>query len=137
MPTNKPEVNEPAVPGHVALDRGVRPPLAELLSDLASAYGDDYPGRSLDAGLMQRVLHYCAGKPVEDGVSAGESGTICVTWSGAGESLTVQFNPSGQAVWAGSKDGRRPYGAGLPVVGDWACLTPNVGGEAHAPEPEF
>ena len=107
------------------VERGVRP-LAERFELLAAEYRDDYPGRELDAGLLQRVRWWCSDKPAPAAVSAAPDGSVCVEWRGDGESLVVRYSLNGGAVWAGSTGVSRPYGDGYPLASAWACLRPNA-----------
>ena len=101
-------------------------PLAERFEHLAATFREDYPGRELDAGLLQRVCWWCADKPAPASVSAMSDGSVCLEWLGAGESLIVQYRLNGGAVWAGSTGGRRPFGDGYPPASAWACLRHNT-----------
>jgi hypothetical protein len=111
--------------GASPVERGVMA-LAERLALLADAYRDDYLGREIDSGLLQRVQWYCADKPDPESIGAGEMGTVCVTWSAGDETLSCEFGRSGGAVWAGSKGDGRRWAAGYPLPSEWACLRPNV-----------
>ena len=111
--------------GGSPVERGVMP-LAERFERLAAVYRDDYPGRALDAGLLQRVCWWCADKPAPAAVSAAPDGSVCVEWRSAGESLAVRYSLPGGAVWAGSTGRHRSYGDGYPLASAWACLRHNV-----------
>lgn len=119
------EQTAPALAGQV--DRQVRA--------LADAFAEDYNGRELDAGSVARALAFVAATRGPDAVSAGEEGGIYMNWRAANESLSVHFQVNGPTVWAGNREGKRPYGAGEPLADDWCCLRSNDQHERASPVP--
>ncbi len=105
-------------------------PLDRRVRALADAFADDYEGRELDAGSLARAMTFAATTRVPDGISAGEEGGIYLSWRTHDESLSIHFQVSGPTVWAGTREGKRPYGTGEPLADDWCFLRSNVGGEA-------
>jgi uncharacterized protein YcaQ len=106
-------------------DAGVGP-LDGRVRALAEAFREDYDGRELDALSVIRAVAFAATVRAPDTVSAGEEGGVYLGWKSAKESLAVHFLVSGATVWAGVRNGKRPYGSGEPLAQGWCCLRSNV-----------